>query len=101
MARLNGPLNVCQLRQKYFTVLTVGPIAGKDLCASDVRLESFVAYLLKNGFAPQARVVELAALEQFAHPGLESNDATIAKFRKTAETFLNQVSQVFSCNGTR
>ena len=69
----------------------VAKSSNDDLAATDIRLESFVAYLLKNGLSPQSNLVELAVLEQFAHPGLEINDVVTASFRKCAEQCLNQV----------
>jgi hypothetical protein len=67
------------------------PHSSNELASTDIRLDSFVAYLLKNGLSPQSTLVELAVLEQFAHPALEANDVTISTFRKCAETCLNQV----------
>ena len=69
-----------------------GPNSENELCTTDIRINSFIAYLLKNGFTPQTTVVELAALEQFSHPGLESSDLSVSSFRKSAEIRLNQVT---------
>jgi hypothetical protein len=69
----------------------IGKTSNNELAPSDIRLESFLAYLLKNGLPSQSTLVELAALEQFAHPGLESNEPIISTIRKLAEQCLQQV----------
>jgi len=60
-----------------------------DLPSTDLRLDSFCAYLLKNN--EKERVLELCLLEQFSLPGLDAqNDQLASEFRKTAEQLLRQ-----------
>ena len=54
----------------------------------DVRLESFIIYLIQNRVKDGA-LLELALLEQFSLPGLETNEEECAvEFRKTSERLL-------------
>ncbi len=71
----------------------IGKTSNNELAPSDIRLESFLAYLLKNGLPSQSALVELAALEQFAHPGLDVNDPVLSTIRKCAEQCLHQKRQ--------
>ena len=47
-----------------------------DLPSTDVRLDSFCAYLLKN--QDKERVLELCLLEQFSLPGLDAQNDQVS-----------------------
>ena len=53
-------------------IINYFPIIFSDLPSSDLRLDSFCAYLLKNN--EKERVLELCLLEQFSLPGLDAQN---------------------------
>ena len=78
--QLNG-LNhiISTARKQYITGLNSRPNSE----AYDVRLDSFVAYLMKNA-VPEV-LVTLALLEQFSQPGLDNEGLEATRIRRAAE----------------
>lgn len=67
-----------------------GPPKTELLPKTDIRLESFVYYLLRNDETKNMPLVEMAVLEQFSFPGLDNNTTVHRVFRTAADNLLSQ-----------